>query len=321
MFRKTSIIGLLIALVVLAGIFLLVKYTENDDRTFRTKVLSYSPEQVTALHIKDYQSGDDTEIRKEGEKWILTGNGKEYNGGLESIANIIGLLNNLSTESIVATSSDKWEQYDVDENKGIRVQVYEGNKIVGDVFIGKFDFKQIPSPNPAQQPQTKMTSFVRPADEDQVYAVNGILRSNFQGGAKPFRDRALFLCDDHYDISRVSLSGPNTQLELLQKDPASWTINGIPADSAKTERYLRSLSSLRNHNFIDDVDVENMTPQYTAIIEGSTFDPVQIKAFPASDSFVGYYMTSSENRGTVFNGMKSKSFEKVFAGPGTFLAE
>jgi hypothetical protein len=321
MFRKTSIIGLLAALIILVGIFYAVKYTGSEDRTFRSQVLEYDPNEITAIHVKDLQTGDDTEIQKEGDKWLLTGNGIQYNGGVDAIANIIGLLSKLNTESIVATQQDKWEKYQVDEQSAIRVRLYTGDDLAGDLFIGKFDFEQIPSAAPGRQPQTKMTSYVRPAEENKVYAVNGILRSNFQGGAKPFRDRNVLSVDNLHDINRVSLSGSNMQIELLKKDTASWTINGMPSDSVETIRYLRGLSNLRNYDFIDDVDISPLTPEYTARVEGNNFAPVTLYAYPAADSTIKYYITSTFNEGTVFNGMRSKTFEKIFTRAEELLSE
>lgn len=321
MFRKTSIIGLLAALLVLVGIFYTLKYTGSEDRTFRAQVLEYEPDAITALHITDYQTGIKTELHKTGESWTLTENGVKYKGGVDAIVNVINLLNKLNTESIVATNSDKWEKYDVDEQKAIRVKLYAENDLAGDVFIGKFTFEQIPPSSPGMQPQTIMTSFVRPADDDKVYAVNGILRSNFQDVAKGFRDRNVFSCNDHYDITSLKISGPDMQLEVLQTDTATWTVNGMLADSANTERFMRSLSRLKNFNFIDGVDVSTLQPEYTAVIEGKTFSPVTINAYPAADTTIKYYITSTFNEGTVFDGMKSKTFEKVFGRIDKFMAE
>lgn len=320
MFRKTSIIGLLAALLVLIGIFFAVKYSGSEDRTFRSKVLDFKPELITGMQVTDYQSGQEVKITSEGDDWTLLSDGKEYSGGIEGIGNAIGLLSKLNTVSIVATRSGKWEKYHVDEHKAIRVRLYEGEREAGDLFIGKFDFEQIPAASPGQQPQTSMTSYVRPAGEDKVYAVNGILRSNFQGGINPFRNRILLLLDDHLSVEKINLSGPEEKLQLSQEN-GKWFLNGSPADSALTDRYLRSLTHLRSHNFIDNVDVSSMQASHVAEIEGAAFGKVIMHAYPAQDSAVGYYVTSSLNPGSVFNGMKGKAFEKIFAGAEKFLGD
>lgn len=316
MFKKNRILVLLVALAVLIGIYFLVDITKSDDRTFRAKVLSFNPELVTHIDITDYTTGENVEIKMENGKWKIYSGGKAYNGGIDALTNALAMLNQLSTESIVATKPDKWEKYKVDDKQAIYVVLSEDGKKVGDIYIGKFDFKQIPSRTPGQQPQTKMTSYVRPGDEDKVYAVNGLLRSNFQGGKSPFRERAL-VRSTHTDISKYSISGPSGKMVLDLSTP-SWNLNGMPVDSTKTDRFLRTLSRLNSTGFIDDVDLSGQTPVYTAVIEGSNFIPVTLSAFPA-DTTIGFYITSSYNEGSVFDGSKSNLFDKIFAEPDKFL--
>ena len=129
----------------------------------------------------------------------------------------------------------------------------------------------------------------------------------------------LFHSQNRTDINKVTIKGPEEKLVLNMSTP-EWTVNGIPVDSIKTDRYLRSLSRLWNSNFINEVDVSKMAPAYTLMIEGNTFAAVTLTAFPA-DSIIGYYVTSSANEGSVFNGSKARLFKKTFVGNDAFLPE
>ena len=313
MFRKYSIVALLVALGILVGVYFLVDLTGSEDRTFRSKMLSIDPAAITSLQVTDHQTGDYVEIILEGSNCRLLSDGREYSGGTDAVANALVMLNQLPTESVVATKEAKWAEYKVDDEQAIHIQLYQGSKQVEELFVGKFDFKQIPAADPGRQPQTKMTSYVRMAGDDNVYAVNGLLRSNFQGGPAPFRNRTVFFCDQPTsDITQISIQGPDGSVNLdLSGD--DWKVNGMPADSAKTDKYLRSLARMRSANFIDDVDVSLMKPEYTINIEGNTFDPVTINAYPA-DSTIQYYITSTMNPNSVIDGAKGKIFEKTFVG-------
>ena len=319
MFKKLSIGILLIALLVLAGIFLINKYTGSEDLTFKDKVLSYNIELVNSLIITEYKTGEKVKIVQEEGIWNIYSEGKVYGADPDAINNAIALLNQLKIDTIAATKAGKWADYKVDEKEAIHIRLYQDDNLVGDLFIGKFDFKQLPPAAPGQQPQTKITSYVRLADENKVYAVNGLLRSNFQGGKNPFRNRVLFLNRNHTEINKITINGPEEKLVLNMSTPA-WTANGMPVDSTKTDRYLRSLSRLWSSNFINEVDVSIMAPDYTLMIEGNTFAAVTLTAFPA-DSIIGYYVTSSANEGAVFNGSKARLFEKTFVGIENFLPE
>ena len=319
MFRKYSIAALLAGLAILVGIYLLVNYTGSDDRTFKAKVLDFNPDAVTKVVVNDAQTGEHTDIVLEDGSWVLYSDEKSYSGAPEAVANALAMLNQLNTESVAATKSEKWADFQVNDELAIHVEVYEGNMTVADAYLGKFDFKQIPSAQPGRQPDTKITSYVRAADDNKVYAVNGLLKSNFQGGVKPFRNRSLFISDKPTDITKLSISGPDGMV-VLENNGDHWLVNGAVADSTKTDRYLRSISHLRSSSFEDDVNLSGKNPSYNMEIEGSTFAPASIKAYPA-DSTVMYYVTSSINPGSVFNGAKAKVFEKLFVGVDAFLPE
>jgi len=319
MFRKYSIAALLAGLAVLVGVYFLIDYTRSDDRTFKSQILDIDPDAVTRVVVNDAQTGEHVDMVMEDGKWLLYSDERTYNGAPEAIANAMAMLGQLRTESVAATKSDKWADFQLSEELAIHVEIYEGNKLTGDLYLGKFDFKQMPSAQPGRQPETKITSYVRSGDDDKVYAVNGLLKSNFQGGPSPFRNRNVFACNQHSDISRVNITGPEGQV-VLENNGGQWLVNGVAADSAKTDRYLRGLSRLRSSTFEDDASISGLSPVYSMEIEGSSFVPAIINAYPA-DSTVMYYITSSENPGTIFNGAKGKVFEKAFVGVEAFLAE
>ncbi len=318
MFRKTKIIVLIMALLVLLGVYLVIKYTESEDRTFRSRVLSFNPELVTAIHVNDKLSGDQVEIMLEDGKWNLHADGKVFGGDPDAIANALVMLNGLSTESIVATKSSQWEEFKVDKDQAIHIEVFEGSRIVGELYVGKFDFKQVPATQPGRQPQTKMTSYVRPEDEDIVYAVNGLLRSNFQGGKTPFRNR-LVLFNEPENFTKITYSSPEGN-KVLELNNTHWKLDESIVDSLKTDRYIKSISRLRSSAFIDDIDLGEKTAAYSMLVEGKGIAPISIQAFPA-DTTIGYYITSSLNDGAVFDGSKAGLFDKIFGKFNNLVAE
>ncbi|MEE4258058.1 MAG: DUF4340 domain-containing protein [Bacteroidales bacterium] len=317
MFKKNSILFWIILLVIFVGIYIAVEYTSSADRTFRSRVSTFDTEKISSIVIRN--PGEEAlEITREGEDWKLQVSGKKFKGEAGAIERALEMLNNMMTERVVATKEDKWEEYKVDKNQAVIVELYDGDDRAEKIYIGKFDFKQMPTQNP-QQPQTKATSFVRTEGDKMVFAVNGILRMNFQEGKQSFRDRTLFNCNGYDEIDKVSISSMNDKIEL-DLSSNEWTMNGSPVDSLSTLKYLRSLSRLNSSGFLDDVNVSGMTPAFTVRIEGSTFAPVSLQAYPA-DTLVGHYVTSTANPGTVFDGSKSRLFEKTFVGKEAFLPE
>jgi hypothetical protein len=318
MFKKLSIKVLLIALVLLATILIIIRVTENKDRTFRSKVLEFNVENITAIDVFDPVKQLFIRIeRNPDDTWQVRSEDIVYSGDRDAVLNVLHMMNDMKTERIAATKREKWDAYKVSDSTGIKVLLYEGDKDIADLYVGKFSYKtDDPTKNLHQQGRTKMTSYVRVANENNVYAINGIIRMNFTSGVKFFRNKEL-ASKDFADLSKVSFTLPEDSF-ILEKSGNRWYIDGQVTDSAKTEKYLRTLSRLRNSHFIDTVDLSAEMPVYNIIVEGGSFDPVALNAYPA-DTVVQYYITSSINPGTVFDGSKTKLFEKTFVGRSKFV--
>jgi hypothetical protein len=319
MFRKYSILVWFVILLSLIGIYFIVTYTGSKERSFKSKVLSFDTEEITAMRFNDPEKGNTVEITKVEGSWQVIENGKSYRADTIQVSRALEMLNQMHTQRIVASKSDKWAKYEVDEETGTTVELFDDGRTFAKLYMGKYGIKQNPNPDPQQQPITMVTSYVRPDGDNIVYAVPGMLRNFFQREAKHFRDAYLFKCDAPTDISRVSIDGPSGMVTLdLSSD--NWLVNGMPADSAKTMRYIRTLSNLRSSEFVNDADLTGMSPEYSMMIEGSTFSPATISAYPA-DSITGYFVFSDRNEGSVFNGNEGRLFDRLFAGEDDFLEE
>jgi hypothetical protein len=295
---------------VLVSVITINSCTGSDEQSLRAKVLENDPADVTELISIDYQTGEKTQVIKEDGIWVIFSDGQKYSADIDAIHNAIMMLSQLNTESIVASSTDKWEEYRVDDQQAIHLVLNAGAKQVVNLYIGKFDFEQIPATQPGREPETKMISYVRPEGEEKIYVVSGLLRSNFQGGKNPFRNRTIFILNPNTNIFTVSINGPEGSM-ILDVRTAEWKLNGMPVDNTKTDKYLRSLSRKRSSSFLDEVDVSNMMPVYSITIEGDSYEPVIINAY-AADNGTGYYITSTVNPGAVFDGSQEELFEKIF---------
>lgn len=313
--KRIELIITILALTLIVGCNA-PKGENSQEVSDRVKVLSFNPGLVTSIHIVDPLSGDNVEIIAENDKWVLHSEGKTYDADPFAVKNVLVMLNNLSTQEVASTESSKFAEYKIGENESISIDIFAGDKPMGNLFVGKFEFKTLPAKEPGRQPETIMRTYIRRQDENIVYIANGALRSNFQGGIIPFMNRLLVNVDAN-NISKVTFTGPgqNTVMDLSTSKP---TINGIHADSIKTLQYLNSIAHLRGHGFIDNADLSKMKPIYTAMIEGNGFSPVQINAY-AMGADNGYYITSTYNPGAVFDGMKRNLIEKIFVAPENFL--
>ena len=312
MFKKLSIKILLVVILVLIAVVLIFKFSDKKEKTFRSKVIDIDPYEITAMEITDPKQDRHMRMEKiDSLHWLLSSDGKEYGADRDGIINALHMLNDVKTDFIAATKEDKWAEYQVADTNGVRVKLYNGNELVEDVYIGKFSYKMDKNQQMNQNQQPDMTSYIRPESEDNVYAFKGVLRMNFAVAPEHFRNKSAI--SQKFDkISKLTYKYPDKEFNI-EKIDGKWFFNGvIPADSAKTMNFVRSIARTRNSGFIDDVDISTLTPTYQLIVEGEGFPPVIVNAYPSQDTLINYYITSSYNPKTVWNGKKSNMFGKLF---------
>ncbi len=314
MFKKLSIKILLIALIVLIAAVLIFKFSDDKEKTFRSKVVEIEPYEITAMEVFDPKKDQLFRMEKiDSLNWKLIHDGKEYDGDKDGILDALHRLDDIKTDFIATTKEDKWDEYQVSDTTGIRVKLYKGNKLIEDIYIGKFTYKmnQEQQMNPQQNQQPDLTSYVRPESEDNVYAFKGILRMSFAVSPEHFRNKNA-ISQKFEKINKLTYKYPEKEFNI-EKIGGKWFFNGIiPADSAKTINFVRSISRIRNSNFIEGSVVTSLTPTHQLIVEGEGFSPIIINAYPSQDTLINYYITSSYNPKTVWNGKKGDMFKKLF---------
>ena len=187
------------------------------------------------------------------------------------------------------------------------MKVYQGSDQTLDLTIGKFSFSK----------PRNMSTFVRVADDDNVYEVNGMLSFTFDHNQNFFRDNYL-INSDHSAWTKLSFNYPSDSSFVLEKTNGKWMIGGKLADSTKVMNYLSSLSHFSSTNFVDDFDQSILTkPVYSISIETkSPSGEINISAFQNSNLML---LHSNLNSESYFDGNKNKTWEKVFKGKKSLL--
>lgn len=322
MFKKLNVKTLIILLVILAGIYFLSEMMGSKDRSFRNVVVEIDTANVTDIYIKIPADKQDIVLSRTGENdWQVSGNGNKFTADRSMVRNILGQFSEMKPERIAATSPDKWDAFEVSDSTGTRVTVKNNNEELADIFIGKFSYTQPPQGQQQQQQQQrgKMTSFVRLADENEVYAVDGFLKMAYQNDVNSYRNKTLTDINKN-DVLKVEFRYPDRTI-TIENEGGKWMMNGGPADSANTVKYLNKIAKLNSPNFVDPSTQKISDATQTVTIEGSNFSPVVLKAFPTSDTLIQFIVTSSVNPEAEFDGAKAKLHEKIFVDETAFLPD
>jgi hypothetical protein len=316
MFKKVSSGVLIIVLIVLLGVYVIVRFAGNKERTFKDKILSFEPASVTQILISN-PGKEAVDLHQTGGRWMVSSNGKDFAADSMQISGMLKNLSNLPTKRYAGRGKDVWKKYELTDSAATLVTLKSSGKTIADLYVGKFTYTQPKDQQQQQQSrqqqQGDMTTFVRIPKDDDVYAVDGFLKMNFNRDASAYRNRYLSLVTAT-DITRISDERPEGRY-TIEKQDGKWALNGSPADSAKVVRYRSALARLAGSKFIDD-PVLPSSSAYTLTIEGNNFSPITLKAYPVTDTNVNYIVTSSSNPGAYFNGKEGGLFKKIWQGFG-----
>lgn len=313
MFKKINTTILIVVLLVLLGIYFAARFFDTSDRSFREIIVEVEPEKVTQLVIKDPQNNEPVNIEKEGDRWFLVKPSGKYPADTNVVKNIITQVGSLKTKRFAGKGEDQWDKYQVTDSAATTVELVGKDKTLARLMIGKFSYNMPKNQDQQQmmgrQQQGDMTTYVRLADESEVYAVDGFLKMNFNRDTDSYRDKTLVSVKQN-DIQRVEFSYGGRQT-LLERTGQGWTLGGTPADSASTVNYVKTLSKLNSSDFLDK-DHSGAEASHRITIQGNNFVPVELAAYPVSDTNINYAINSSHNPTAYFNGKKSDLFDKIF---------
>ncbi len=183
---------------------------------------------------------------------------------------------------------------------GTHIQVFEGREKALDMIIGRFGV----------QGRQQFYTFVRLADDDEVYAADNFMGISFPSEPSSFRN-TRFLQMETDSITRVTFQYPADSSFVLEKQGEEWYIGSQSADSSQVADYLSDLRFISSTEFVDDVKpVSLISPTFVVDIKTSNQEDQRLEAF--QHPVHGFIFHSSYNPESYFSDEKLK--ERVFVG-------
>jgi hypothetical protein len=296
---------------VLVGIFVMVRIfrTPTLKSNLKKELVSLDTASVTQIKLIPKLDGSEITFKREGSKWTLTKFGKEYNIDFGAAKNLLGQLVGLKPQKMISSKKEKWNDYQVGDSS-TRVQVLNGDEVVADINIGRIGFNQ----NPAQMQQQQYGgggvggafTYVRLADENEVYTVDGFLESSFNRSLNDFRDKTLLRINKE-DVTKLSFNYPDSGF-VLEKRDKKWWLGNIAADSNKVKNYLSQLSSKNANSFADDF-IADRKPDISLVINGTAGTLATLDAWKREQDWV---LASSKQPKVYFSSEGTGLFQTLF---------
>jgi hypothetical protein len=320
MFKKLSFRILAVIFVALLVVLAIKWYVDNKrgESTFKKELVGAGANEITAVAFTpDKQNPEEVRVILEGGQWKIYKGNKSYRADSMLVGNMISTLTGLKPERVAATESSKWKEFQVDDSTGTKVKLYKNKDLVADLIIGKFSYIPEKSQNMYGKPQGKMSTYVRVAGDNNVYAVEGFINTNYNKNINSLRDKGL-MRSRREDLRQLTFRYPADSSFTLTQQGSKWMLNGVVCDSTRTVRYLSTIARLSSADLVDDASFDGNHPAYSLTVEANNMEPVEIKAFPA-DSVNKFIITSSINEGTYFSGARNKLLDKIFVSRKNFL--
>lgn len=312
MFKKLNTKTLIIILVALIVIFALTQIFDKSERSFKDSIVEVDSTKITSIVIRPPMPAKEIVLTRQGQNWMVESDGKSFDADNTVASNLLSQLSNMKPIRVAATEQAKWKDFEVTDSVATRIKVMKGSKVLSDIYIGRFSYQ--PRPQGQQnmmfsQSGGQMTSYVRLADEDETYAVDGFLRMMFQKEVSYYRNKSLSKINRD-DISKITFNYPEGTFNL-EKNGTTWMLGDSTADSLKAVRYAGIFSQLTSTQFLEENVFKSSAPSHTIKIEGANFQPVEIMANPA-DTINQYVITSSANVKSQFSGKQGGLFDRIF---------
>jgi hypothetical protein len=258
---------LFVVLLLLLSAFVLTKVfrTPALESNLDTDLFRVDTGKVAAIKLQPPGDEKELTLERKDSGWILQQHEKTATAERYAVKNLLLALNTLMPERIISRKQEKWDDYNVGDSTALHVITYdEKADELSHLLIGK---------------ESGGSSYVRAADQDEVYAVEGGLQSRFSKGFNEWRDKT-FLRTEKARLSKITFRYPADTGFVLLKNGRNWMINEEKADSIKVQNLLDKIQFKELSNFADSFAPAGEA-DVTMIMEGSSGPRTVVRGWKA----------------------------------------
>jgi hypothetical protein len=226
---------LVVVLVVLAAVFLVIKFGTGrrggEDPLFE----GFAAGQAAGLSVATEAAS--AVLRKVNQVWFVTSEDSlpAEAGAVEKLLDDIA---GFSRKDIISSKPDKYGLYQVD-SAGVRVAVSDA---MGDTLV-RF---VVGKPGPDFQ-----STYVRDVASGDVILAPGYLRSMFDRGKRSWQDRTIYAYKPD-EVEEIEIRRPGETLTLRNQEGGEWFVNSpesAACDPDRVTRLIRTLANLKSDDF------------------------------------------------------------------------
>lgn len=277
-------------------IFIFAKWYQkyHTESTLNVELVKIDTAKVSKILLYPLsENHDEVSFIKEGKSWKLQKGKVTAEPEQNAVQNLLNVLSEIKTKRLASRDKKKWSEYQVTDSAATRVKVYEGNEKVVDLYVGKFTYQQNNRGYGGMYGGGAVsgTSFIRVAEEDEVYAVDGFLTFSFNQQFNTFRNQTIAKFEKA-NVNKLTFTYPADSSFTLELKDKIWYCGNEKADSAKVSDYLNTLSYKNASSFVDNYSAVGM-PVFQLSVDGKDMKSMAISTY--SRAINDYIINSSLN--------------------------
>ena len=241
---KTKQLLILGCIFVVLAIVVLVFENPFGKSEYEKKVETATPlfpnfdkEQVTKIEI--IATDGTATLSKQESTWVVASM-DNYPADSEGIAELLTKVGEFKNTQRVSSNPEKQAEFQVDST-GVEAKLMDENdKRLAHLFVGKT------TPG-------FLSSYVRPADANDVYVAQGYLQSVFNKGTRTWKDRTIFDFNKG-NVTELNISSPEERVELRLDANGTWQMlkpEAAAANTTEVDNLLTTLSGLETDDFAE----------------------------------------------------------------------
>ena len=296
---KTKQFLILGCIFVVLAIVVLVFENPFGKSEYEKKVETATPlfpdfdkEQVAKIEIIAIDGT--TTLSKQDETWVVASM-DNYPADSEGVDELLTKVGEFKNTQRVSDNPEKQAEFEVDSS-GVEAKLMnENDKLLAHLFVGKTT-------------SGFLSSYVRPADANDVYVAQGYLQSVFNKGTRTWKDRTIFDFNKG-NVTELNISSPEEMVELRLDANGTWQMLKPEVGTANTtevDNLLTTLSGLDTDDFAeaqDDLAAYGLdTPQ--SVISAALNDGTTATLYIGKEA-EGKLYVKRDDKETVFRLFKS----------------
>lgn len=298
-------------------IFLATNYfrKHNSKTSLKTDSIAIDTSQVSKISIQKVAKGSEEIIfSKNSQDWQVSQGTISSSLKSGNINTVLGQLNQLKIERLVAKTKDKWTTYQLKDSTATKVTVEDNQGEVTTIYLGKTKYNN--PTNQYQQYRPSGSTYIRLNNDPKVYSVKGLLSTTFNRDFNSWRN-SDFLKVDKNSVTKIQFDYPEERSFTLHKKDTVWNVEEVIADSTKVAQYLNALSYKSNSKFADDF-IPKSKADHTLRIEGNNMTETIIEAYTDTVSNT-FYLKSTMNPQVFFESDSTGIFKQLFISKDHFI--